>query len=64
MLSEKRILEYWHDSIQDAILMSPELKDNYSKIDAQQALEGKIQNDIKGKLFQEFLNRRKKVEKK
>jgi len=57
-LSEKKILEYWRDSLQDAILMSPELKDNY-QVELEALLQGSIDTSIAESISKEAQRRKK-----
>src|SRR5262245_57935979 len=57
-LSEKKILEYWRDSLQDAILMSPDLKDTY-QVGLEALLQGSIDISIAESLGKEAQRRRK-----
>ena len=57
-LSEKKILEYWRDSLQDAILMSPEIKDNY-QVELEALLQGSIETSIAESISKEAQRRGK-----
>jgi hypothetical protein len=55
-LSEKKILEYWRDSLQDAILMSPELKDTYP-VECEALVQGSIDTTIAERIIVESISK-------